>query len=85
MSRGSVRILIPVNNSFNKILELEAESKKSWEDAVHICVAEAVRTIKNISSVSVDSFYATVREDAIQSFQVRCKVRFLIDDAMRAH
>lgn len=71
--------------SISKIIELRAESSKSWEDAVQLCLAEAVRTVRNISSISVSEFSASVHEDAVQRFQVRCKVAFAIDDAMRAH
>jgi flavin-binding protein dodecin len=69
----------------SKVIELQAESAKGWEDAVQLCVAEAVRTVRNITSVSVDEFKATVSDDAIQLFHVRCRVSFTIDDAMRAH
>jgi flavin-binding protein dodecin len=69
----------------SKVIELYAESPKSWEQAVQLCVAEAVRTIKNITNVSVDKFTVSVRDDSVQSFQVRCKVAFTIDDSMRSH
>lgn len=69
----------------SKILELRAESTKGWEDAVQLCLAEAVRTVRNITSLSVDELCAEVREDAIQKFSVRCKIAFTIDDSMRAH
>jgi len=74
-----------VASCMSKIIELQAESTKSWEDAVQMCLAEAVRTVRNISSISVSEFSASVREDAVKTFQVRCKVAFAIDDAMRAH
>jgi flavin-binding protein dodecin len=69
----------------SKIIELRAESTKGWEDAVQLCLAEAVRTVRNITSLSVDELKAEVSEDAIQRFSVRCRIAFTIDDAMRAH
>jgi flavin-binding protein dodecin len=69
----------------SKVIELYAESPKSWEQAVQLCLAEALRTIKNITSVSVDTFTVSVRDDSVQSFQVRCKVAFTIDDSMRSY
>jgi flavin-binding protein dodecin len=69
----------------SKIIELQAESAKSWEDAVQLCVAEAVRTVRNISSISVTEFSAGVQEDSLHKFSVKCKVTFAIDDSMRAH
>ncbi len=73
------------SSCISKVIELQAESTKSWEDAVQLCVAEAVRTVRNISSISVAEFSATVRDDSLQKFCVRCKVTFAIDDSMRAH
>ncbi|MFO0417207.1 MAG: dodecin family protein [Pseudomonadota bacterium] len=69
----------------SKIIELQAESSKSWEEAVQLCLAEAVRTVRNISNISVDQFTASVNEDSIQMFQVKCKIAFAIDDRMRSH
>jgi flavin-binding protein dodecin len=69
----------------SKVIELQAESTKSWEDAVQLCLAEAVRTIRNVTTISVSEFTAAVKDDAVQRYQVRCKVAFSIDDAMRSH
>jgi flavin-binding protein dodecin len=69
----------------SKIIELHAESPKGWQEAVQLCLAEAVRTVRNITSVSVDEFKARVNEDSIELFQVRCRISFTIDDSMRAH
>lgn len=69
----------------SKVIELYAESPKSWEQAVQLCLAEAVRTVRNITSLSIDSLNVSVKDDAIQNYQVRCKIAFTIDDSMRAH
>jgi|DEB19_MinimDraft_3_1074340.scaffolds.fasta_scaffold87833_2 flavin-binding protein dodecin len=69
----------------SKIIELSGESEKSWDDAAQLCLAEAVRTIRNITSLSIEEFTAVVREDAVKFFKVRCKVAFSIDDSLRAH
>jgi flavin-binding protein dodecin len=69
----------------SKVIELYAESPKSWEQAVQLCLAEAVRTVRNITSLSVDSLNVSVKDDVIQNYQVRCKISFTIDDSMRAH
>lgn len=69
----------------SKVIELYAESPQGWEQAVQLCLAEAVRTVKNITSLSVDSLSVSVSDDAVQSFHVRCKVAFTIDDSMRSH
>jgi flavin-binding protein dodecin len=72
-------------SGISKVIELHAESAKSWEDAVQLCVAEAVRTVRNISSILVSEFSAAVEDDSVRKFCVRCKVTFAIDDSMRTH
>jgi flavin-binding protein dodecin len=69
----------------SKVIELWAESPKGWEHAVQLCVAEAVRTIRNVSSLSVEEFSTVIKDDSIAAFRVRCKICFGIDDALRAH
>lgn len=69
----------------SKVIELHAESSKGWEDAVQMCLAEAIRTVKNITSISVSELSASVHDDVIQRFQVSCKVAFAIDDTDRPH
>jgi len=84
--RGESRGLrAEATSGISKVIELYAESPKSWEQAVQLCLAEAVRTIKNITSLSVDSFTVAVQDDSIRNFQVRCRVAFTIDDSMRSH
>lgn len=74
-----------VATGVSKIIELQAESPKGWEAAVQLCIAEAVRTLRNVNSVTVHEFSASINEDAIQTFQVKCRVAFGIDDTLRAH
>ncbi len=70
-------------SGISKVIELQAESSKGWEDAVQLCLAEAVRTVRNITSISVDQLSARVKDDSLQLFQVRCKIAFGVDDGMR--
>jgi len=81
----SKAVCVKATSGVSKIIEISGESEKSWDDAAQLCLAEAVRTIRNITSLSVEDFTAIVREDAIKLFKVRCKVAFSIDDSLRAH
>jgi flavin-binding protein dodecin len=84
--RGEKSASVAVTPSgVSKVIELWAESPKGWEEAVQLCIAEAVRTIRNVTSLSVDEFSTVVKDDAIQAFKVKCRVSFCIDDALRAH
>ena len=62
------------------VVELLAESDQSWEDAARQAVAEAVKTIRNIRSVYVKEFQATVENDRVTSFRVNVKVSFVHEE-----
>ncbi len=59
-----------------KVIELLAESDKSWEDAAQNAVTEASKTVKNIRSVYINEKTATVNGDKIDKFRVNAKVTF---------
>ena len=59
-----------------KIIELLAESDKSWEDATRNAVREASKCIRNIRSVWVKNLNAVVKDGEIVSWQLNCKLSF---------
>jgi dodecin len=62
-----------------KIIELLAESGKSWEDATHKAVTEASKTVRNIRSVYVKNLTAEVDKDKITHWRLNCKITFEIE------
>ena len=62
------------------VIELLAESEESWEDAVRQAVAEAMKTLRGITSVYVQEFQATVENDKVKNFRVNVKVSFLLEE-----
>ena len=63
-----------------KIIELIAESDKSWEDAAEKAVAMASKTIRNMQSVWVRNLSAKVADNEIVSWQLNCKISFEKDE-----
>lgn len=64
-----------------KVIELMTDSKKNWEDAAEKAVAKAAETVKNIKSVWVQDFSATVGANGkINNYRVNCKVTFEVTD-----
>ena len=59
-----------------KVIELLAESKKSWEDATQNAVSEASKTIRNIRSVYVKNLSVEVEEGKITHWRLNCKITF---------
>jgi flavin-binding protein dodecin len=60
-----------------KVIELLAESNKSWEDATQNAITEASESLRNIRSVYVKHFTAEVNEGKITSYRLNCKVTFV--------
>ena len=67
--------------SVNKVIELMAESSTSWEDAAQKAVSKAANSVKQIRSVWVQDFSATVNgEGKLSTYRVTCKVTFEVED-----
>ncbi|MCP3933045.1 MAG: dodecin domain-containing protein [Bacteroidetes bacterium] len=62
-----------------KVIELMADSDKSWEDATKKAVAKASDTLKNVRSAFVQSQSVTVKEGKVDKFRINLKVTFEID------
>ena len=59
-----------------KVIELLAESNKSWEDAAQNAVTEASKSIRNIRSVYVKNLTAEVEKGKITHWRLNCKITF---------
>ena len=63
-----------------KVIEVLAESDKSWEDAANVAVARASETVRNIKSIKVENFQGTVGEDGrISRYRINAKISFLLE------
>lgn len=59
-----------------KVVEILANSTKSWEDATRLAVKEASKTVKNIRSVYINEQSCVVDGDNITHFRVNVKISF---------
>ena len=59
-----------------KVIEVLSESPKSWEEAAQNVISEASKTLRNIRSVYIKEFTATVENDKVASYRVNAKVTF---------
>ena len=64
-----------------KVIELLAESDKSWEDAAQQAVTVASKTIRNIKSIYIQDFQATAENGKITKYRVNAKISFVIEHA----
>ena len=62
-----------------KVIEVLANSDKSWEDATKKAVNEAAKTVKNIKSVYVQDQSAMVKDGNVVEFRVNLKLTFEVN------
>ena len=62
-----------------KVLEVIAESNKSFDDAAQQAVREAAKSVRNIKSIWIENFSGVVEEDRIVQYRVNAKLSFLIE------
>ena len=62
-----------------KVIEVLANSDKSWEDATRKAVSQASKSLKNIRSVYVQEQSASVTDGEVADFRVNVKITFEID------
>ncbi len=62
-----------------KVIELLAQSDKSWEDATQQALREAAKTVRNIKSIYVKEMQAIVENDQIVKYRINAKVSFALE------
>ncbi len=65
--------------SIVKVIEVLAESEKSWDDAAKVAVKEASKTIKNIKSLYVENMEAKVDKNKIVKYRINAKISFVLE------
>jgi flavin-binding protein dodecin len=65
-------------SSIAKVIELIAESEKSWEDATASALAEASQTVNGIKEIWVSGQKAIVEDGKIVRYRITAKVTFLV-------
>ena len=61
-----------------KVIEVLANSDKSWEDATRKAVNKASESVKGIRSVYVQEQSAVVEDGDVKEFRVNVKITFAV-------
>lgn len=61
-----------------KLIEVEAKSEKSWEEATQNALKEASETIRNIQSIHIKDLQAEVRNNEIVGYKIDATIAFEI-------
>ncbi|MDC6361448.1 MULTISPECIES: dodecin family protein [Flavobacteriaceae] len=59
-----------------KVIEVLANSDKSWEDAAKKALGQASKSVKNIRSIYINEQSATVKDGKIDDYRVNVKITF---------
>lgn len=62
-----------------KVIEVLAESDKSWEDAASQAVTRAAKSVHGIKSIYIEDMEAKVEQNTITKYRINAKISFLLD------
>ena len=62
-----------------KVIELLAQSEKSWEDAAQVAVAKASQSLRGVKSVYIKEHEAQVQDGQITQYRINAKISFELD------
>lgn len=62
-----------------KVIEVLAESNKSWEDAAQTAVTNAAKSLHGVRSIYIKNMEATVEDGKIKSYRINGKISFILD------
>lgn len=65
--------------AIHKVIEVLAQSTEGWEDAAQKAVDQASKTVKNIESIYIKEFSASVEDNNIMKYRVNAKITFKVE------
>lgn len=67
-----------------KVIEIMANSNKSWEDAAQQAVAEAAQTLQHIRSVYIKDHSAVVKNNKITEYRINAQLTFEVEQKSKS-
>ncbi|MEJ2060995.1 MAG: dodecin family protein [Gammaproteobacteria bacterium] len=62
-----------------KVIEVLAQSDKSWEDAAQVALKEASKSVRNIRSIYIQEMECKVENGQISQYRINAKISFQIE------
>ena len=62
-----------------KVIEVLAESEKSWEDAANNALLEARESVRGIRSIYIKNMEAAVEDGRITQYRINAKISFTLE------
>jgi flavin-binding protein dodecin len=70
--------------SIVKVIEVIAESPKSWDDAASQALKEASKTVDGITEIWVSGMKAVVENNKIARYRITAKISFVVKEGGKA-
>jgi flavin-binding protein dodecin len=67
------------NMAIHKVIEVIAQSEKSWEDAAQSAVKDAGKTVKNIKTIWIKNAEGVVQKNKVVAFRVNAHITFEVE------
>lgn len=64
-----------------KVIEVLAQSDKSWEDAAANAVKHAAKTVRDIRSIYIKEMEAVVDNGKITQYRINAKISFVLGES----
>ena len=61
-----------------KVIEVLAQSNKSWEDAANNAIKEASKSVKDIKSINIVNTSAKVEKNKIVKYRINAQISFVV-------
>lgn len=62
-----------------KVIEVLAQSEKSWDDAAKVALQEANKSLRGIQSIYIKDMQAVVENGQIVQYRVNAKISFTVE------
>ncbi len=62
-----------------KVIEVLAQSEKSWEDAANNALLQAKESVRGIRSIYIKNMEAVVEDGRISEYRINAKISFLLE------
>jgi hypothetical protein len=65
--------------AIHKVIEVISQSDKGWKEAAQAAVTDAGKTVKNIRSIYINQFQATISKNKIVQYRVNANITFEVE------
>ncbi len=62
-----------------KVIEVLAQSEKSWEDAANNAIKETSKSVKDIKSINIVNTSAKVEKNKIVKYRITAQISFIVN------